>query len=635
MLKLPLYLLTLLLTTLYCTSAPAQDTLPLPTKITGATVYLEGAQVTRQAEINLPAGRSTVVLTGLTAKLDKQSLQVKAPEVTLLSVTHRLKFYEAPDEDTDNPLRRRAESLARTARRLRAEADILREEQEILKQNRSIAGEQNGVDAADLERAVTFHRDRIRAIRLGFLHLEDSLQTVSDQRKLVLEQLANDSRAAVQPTTSEIVLLLESPTAQAVPLTCAYRVPQAGWTPRYDVRVDDLTAPIDLRYRARVYQESGEDWTNVNLTLSTGDPSRSARAPELVAWRVVPNMRPPAPRIPADPGAVDFGYRQVTGVVVDENNQALIGATVLVEGTEIGTVTDFNGNYRIDVPAGREKLLVSYVGYDSKTVLASTDFIKVVLTSSEALLEEVVVVGYGSERANVSDQLAGRAAGVTIRQKRRQASTPVPVEVTRRATTVAFQIELPYTIKSTGEPFTVDIRRFDIPARFEHFTVPKAGPEAYLTAELTGWDRYDLISGDVQLFFEGTYLGDTYLDIENTSDTLELSLGRDPSVIVTREVDEEFTKMGGFIGGKRSVSRGWRLAVRNTKNQPINLVVLDQVPVSGRNDIDVKLDLPEGAQLDEDTGLVTWKTSLAGRAEWRAGFGYTVKFPRELRVFVE
>ena len=610
------------------------DTLSLATDISEVTVYLEGAQVTRQADLDLPAGRSAVILTDLTAKLDKRSLQIKAPGVTILSVRHQLNFYEAPEEQADNPLRNRVEELARAERRLRTEADILRAEQEILKQNRSIAGQQTGVNSADLERAVAFHRERVRAIRLGFLTLEDSLQTITEQRKLLLEQLATEGRAAQRPTTSEIIVLLESSGPQRTPITCNYRVPQAGWAPRYDVRVDDLTQPIDLRYRAGVYQESGENWTGVNLTLSTGDPSRSALAPELVTWRVSPGVYPPTPRMPTDPGQVNFGYRQVKGVVVSEENQALIGASVTVEGTDIGTVTDVNGNFSIDMPAARRRLLVSYTGFTSKTVLADADFVRIALEENSATLDEVVIVGYaGSDRANtLGNTPRGNVSGA---REKRQESTPLPVEVGRRATTVTFKIELPYTINSTGEPFTVDIRRFAVPARFDHYAVPKASPDAYLTAAVTDWDKYDLISGEAQLFFEGTYLGNTYLDTENTSDTLELSLGRDPSVIVTREPDEEFTKVGGLIAGRRSVSRGWRLAVRNTKAQPINLTLVDQAPLSGQNNIDVKTGIPDAARMNETTGIITWELRLAARAEWTGKFSYEVKYPRDTSVFVE
>ncbi len=627
----PLRCISLLLFVLLCTCVRAQETEPtkVPSEIKRATVYLQGAQVEREATQRLTGGQKSLVLTGLTAKLDPASVQVTAgPEVTILSVSHRLDFFQQPENDPDvRQWETRIEALDRRTRRLQTEAAIDREEEAILKANRQIAGT-DGVDAADLERAVRFQRDRIAVIRMNYLTIQDSLSAIAERRKQLSEQIAARGREGQRDAQSELVVVVKTDRSVTAPIKISYVVPDAGWVPHYDVRVADISQPVDLRYRARVFQSSAEDWKNARLTLSTGNPSRNGNAPELPVWRVAPGVRPPVYRPVAD-REVKFGYRTVEGVVTDENLEALIGATVVVQGTEIGTVTDVDGNFSLDVPAEYQKLNVSYIGYESKTVLATQGQVHVRLGENTSALDEVVVTGSSAGIMRSNMQIS------RPRIQRKEAAPAVPVQVQRQATTTNFVIELPYSIPSDGKNYDVDIRQFDVPADFHHFAVPKLSPDAYLTAALTDWEQYDLISGDVHLFFEGTFLGDSYLDVENTSDTLELSLGRDPAVIVTRTATEDYRKKGGILSGRRAESRGWTIAVRNTKQQPIRLTLLDQVPVSGQSNIDVEHDFPGGTLLDEEKGHVRWELNLAAREEEKIQFGYTVKYPKGERVFVE
>ena len=608
-----------------------QDTLSVDSEIKRATVYLKGAQVERHAEARLPAGRSTLRLPGLTAKLDPTSLQLNAgPEVTILSVTHELDYYEPGDPTSEQQrLTDRMQALDRATRRLQTRAAIDREEEAILKANRQIAGT-DGVDAADLERAVRFQRERIAAIRMGYLAIQDSLSEIAERRKSLSERYARIGQSQQRDVLSEVIVTVKTERAVTAPLSVTYLVPDAGWLPHYDVRVKDVSTPVDLRYRARVFQSSAEDWNNVRLTLSTGNPSRSGKAPELPTWRVGPGLRPPVYQPEAERD-VQFGFRTVSGVVTDDNLEALIGATIQVQGTTIGTVTDIDGNFSLDVPAEYQKLNVSYTGYDSKTVLIGAGQVIVRMNEAAATLDEVVVTGRAAGVIRSNTQLRRPAR----RQKKESTPPPVPVTVRRQATTTSFAIDLPYSVPGDGKQYDVDIRQFTVPAEYEHYAVPKLTPDVFLTAALADWERYDLISGQVHLFFEGTFLGDSYLDVENTSDTLQLSLGRDPGVIVTREAVEDYRKKGGILSGRRAESRGWRLAVRSTKDQPIRLTLLDQIPVSAQNNIDVDADLPAGVSTDEKTGILRWELSLQPREEWTRTFGYTVKYPRDERVIVD
>ena len=69
-------------------------------------------------------------------------------------------------------------------------------------------------------------------------------------------------------------------------LTAEYFTNNAGWTPIYDIRVDDISKPINLIYKADVFQNTGNDWKNIDVTLSTNNPSRNNTQPIISAWKL-------------------------------------------------------------------------------------------------------------------------------------------------------------------------------------------------------------------------------------------------------------------------------------------------------------------------------------------------------------
>lgn len=625
---------------IFSTPIWGQEEVQVASIIKEATVFLEGAQVTRTATTPVPAGRATIVFMGLTADLDPESIKVNAREndFIILSVSHRLNFGNPPEPGPEvDALQQQIKELGFRKDLIVTQVNIAREEEAILKANRNMSGQASGLAAEDLEQAVRFHRERLTEINMNYLTWNRRLDSLREVRENLQKQLAELRGKNPQKASAEIVVITEGERATNTEFRLSYLVPDAGWQPYYDVRVTDITQPVDLRYRAKVRQQSGEDWQDIQLTLSTGDPKASAVAPELSTWRLYNGARPPVYR-PTASRNVRSGYQRITGQIMESSGEALIGATVLVPGTTAGAVADMDGNFQIDVPAGTRYLTVSYTGYTTSTVPITGSRIGVVLNENVSQLEEVVVTGSGqrrNQRRKESESLAEADVDYAPPPPPPPpAPAPVPTTISRQTTTVSFQIDLPYSIPSDGKERDVEIKQHQLPATYTHVAVPKVNEAAYLTAAVTAWEGYDLLSGDIQLFFEGTYLGRSYLDVSAAEDTLDLSLGKDPNVVVERTEITEFRKQS-FLGGKISQSRGYRINVRNRKDQPVRLVVKEQIPVSADDDITVKADLSAGAQLDPETGIVSWELALPPRGEAGVSLEYTVKAPRSSRIYLD
>ena len=196
---------------------------------------------------------------------------------------------------------------------------------------------------------------------------------------------------------------------------------------------------------------------------------------------------------------------------------------------------------------------------------------------------------------------------------------------------VLYQINLPYTIPSDGKTHTIAIQDVKMDASYQYFALPKEDADAFLQARVTGWSQYNLLPGNANIYFEGAYVGQSYLDASNTKDTLPVSLGRDKMIIVDREKVKDFSKEQ-FIGSNVKQSYAYEITVRNTKNIAVQLQLIDQYPISQNSDITVSLDDAGNASSDPSTGKLTWTLSVKSGEQQKVRFVFTVKYPKDKPV---
>lgn len=193
---------------------------------------------------------------------------------------------------------------------------------------------------------------------------------------------------------------------------------------------------------------------------------------------------------------------------------------------------------------------------------------------------------------------------------------------------IDFAIPVEYSIPSDGKNVLVEIQNKSLPAQFRYYAIPKLDADAFLTAEITGWQDLNLIPGNSTVFFEGTYVGESFIDPRNTNDTLQLSLGRDKRVVVKREKLKDLTA-NQFIGSNKTKTLGYEFSIRNTRKEKINLVMQDQIPVSQQKDIEVSVNEKSGGDLNTDTGTVKWELAINPGETVKKKFSFTVKYPKD------
>ncbi len=194
-----------------------------------------------------------------------------------------------------------------------------------------------------------------------------------------------------------------------------------------------------------------------------------------------------------------------------------------------------------------------------------------------------------------------------------------------------FEIEKPYTIPSDDKPYLVDVNEHKLPATFKHFAVTKLDKDVFLLARITGWEDLNLVEGPANVYYSGTYLGQSFIKTRNVSDTLDLSLGRDGKVIVTRSKLKDYSKTQ-FIGNKRKDTYTYELVAKNNRKSPINIEILDQIPISQTADIEVKILEISDAQYNETKGELKWEFKLNPGEMKRIRLSYSIKYPKKKQI---
>lgn len=215
------------------------------------------------------------------------------------------------------------------------------------------------------------------------------------------------------------------------------------------------------------------------------------------------------------------------------------------------------------------------------------------------------------------------------------AVTPPPdVRKHTGETTLTFDLADPFTVAADGKMQTIEIQRLSAPAGYKYVTVPRQSSLAYLSANITGWAELDLLSGESALYFENSFVGKSFLDVNQLSDTLSVSLGPDNSILVKREKSRDFTGRR-ILGANKTETNSFKITVRNNKQTPVRITIKDQIPVSSNSSIEVTPEELSGGRLDRQTGFVEWEPDLKPGETLELVLTYTVKYPKDRNVILE
>lgn len=595
------------------------------TAVEKVTLFIDGAQVTRTKQIDLPAGNSTVVFTGLSPYLDDKSMQVSAKgKFTVTSVNRLFNHTDSLERTTrQQALERELTETKKQQKQLKASYEVIEAEYAMLKENCSVGNRNVATPLAGIKELNEYYVARLQTLKSKELSLKEEATTIDTRERRLRAELAELGGKQSVPM-SEVEVRIEAPAACKASFTLTYYVRNAGWFPSYDIRSGGLSEPVQISYKANIFQNTKEEWKNVELTLSSSNPTTGSIAPQLRTYWLDYGLA--APRY-----NVNLTSNTVSGIVFDNQREPLVGASILVPGTTIGAITDSQGRYSITVPNGATSLQFNYIGYKPRTERITGNSMNITMQEDETALEDVIVVAYGT-----SNKSAGAAARAPMKKQTMVAemSPVMDVEQTQNQLGYEFEIKQPYTVASDGKSVMAEIGRFDLPAAYTYQSTPKIDKDAFLVAEAVDWEKLNLLQGEANVYFENTFVGKSILDPNQTSDTLRFSMGRDRNIRIERTKENDYSSRRA-IGSNQTQTTGWKYVVRNTRSEPVVLTLADQLPVSRNSVITVTAEELSGGQLDKESGIVTWKMELRPGEQRELKLRYAVKYPKGRALVIE
>lgn len=230
--------------------------------------------------------------------------------------------------------------------------------------------------------------------------------------------------------------------------------------------------------------------------------------------------------------------------------------------------------------------------------------------NDDTKMNEVVVTAYGIKKDKTESSLSNYTT------------------INENQLNVSFDIDIPYDILSNGKAHSVALKDLKLPATYKYYAVPKAEKEAFLLAEISEYSKFNLLPGEANIIFEGMYVGKTMINPNQTSDTLNLSMGRDKKIAIKREkiADKSGTK---FLSGYKEQTFTYDITIKNNKKEAIEMLLKDQYPISTDKEITIEL-LDNGkAKVNLETGILTWDIKLGAGETKKFRISYKIKYPKD------
>jgi hypothetical protein len=643
--------------------AQKEKEVPLTSELKKVTVFFLGAQVEHQANAQLIKGKQEVVFTKLTDFLDPNTVQVKANgDLTILSVRTRKNFEDIRiSNDKIEALNAQRLVLEKKEIALRDEYEILELDKELLMRNRDLKGQDKGIIMIELKEAYAFMHQKMNEITVRESAIYDELEKLTkEMNKLEQEIISQRSKPVINYT--EIIVEIDVEKETDASFFFNYISPNASWKPYYDMRSDGIGKPIKLEAKALVSQNTGIEWKNVDMVLSTNDPYENSKEPVVAPWYINYNNYPQQKyQTQRNLPTVDYSGEKIQGEVIDANTGEPMPFTKVSFPSypTIGAVTDVDGKFSVTVPRNERQIIASFVGYQSSSLPINAPYIKFFLVADEVELEEVVVVSDNFKQSrtitkqDISLMPSRNASTISATGRKRNRKNKafaaaydeerkledkkanyVQTNVVKKDLRMEYQIQSKMTIPTDGMDHRVQIDNFELNASYEYHTAPKIDPSVFLAAQVTGWEKLNLLSGESNIYFDGTYIGKSYIDVNSTKDTLSFSFGKDAKVIVerTKVKDKSSNKV---FGSRQKYDVTWEIRMRNNGGASIPIIVKDQFPISTNNDIKVRNGEFGTASLDEKTGILVWKLNLPLGGSQNLQFGYSVDYQKGYTLYLE
>jgi len=494
-------------------------------------VFLHSAEINQSAKVKIEKGLNEIVLTGIANNIDRNSIIVSGKgDGVIISVLQRFDYLRPKEQNPEIKILQ--DSLEVMNKKLSInnnEEEVLKYELDFLMANKSIKNEKTGISIQELQKMSEFFKKKITDIKNQVLENSLTSKRITKKIENLKKQLDELNNQSNKPT-NEIVVTISSNKAGNFSIDLSYLLYDAGWNPNYNIYVENIQSKAKLNYIANVWQNSGFDWKNVEIILSTRNPNKNNTKPELIPW-----------------------YLNFYNPILSRELKSGI--------------------------------------YKAVTMDASVQ--------------------------NVVEPQAQTMADY--------------FEINETQLALEFFPTMKYDIPSDNKPHSISLKDSELKSTYQYYAVPKFDSNAFLVMKLNQWSDLNLLPGEANIFFENSFVGKTYLNPQTNKDSLFISLGRDESIIVSRNQLKDFSE-DKFLSSDIERTFSYEIKIKNNKKNAINLIVEEQFPISQQEDIQVNLKETNGALLDNEIGSLKWNVTINSNESISKRFSFSVRYPKDKKI---
>ncbi|MDR1552475.1 MAG: mucoidy inhibitor MuiA family protein [Prevotellaceae bacterium] len=597
------YFITALLLMLFATQGFSDDSKVIKAALKDVTVFFNGAELTHTASVQLAKGENEITVEEISPVLNRNSLQIKISNGVIVS-SFEYSIDYLTDEKQNTITKKIKDSidfyndnLTKITTDIKINNDMLT----LLKQ-----GVTHNVTVAEKSLTIEELNKNIDVFQKKSLEYESAITKLEKEKTVIeekIERLENQlDQEEVQHGKNSGVLKLKlaSPLAVNAQMTIKYFTTSAKWTPFYDINIASPETPINLTTKSKVRQTTGIDWNKVKITLSTGSPNNGRTAPVFNAWFL------------REQNYVQHALQgRVAGVQVAQNSFSYKENEIASDTIKIrGYASIENSQQPIYVVNG------IFVDVKQFSSLNPDD-----IASVNILKDEAASSLYGSLAAN----------GVVVITTKSMEDYVVQDENQLNRT---FAIDIPYTVKSDGKEQIIELEKQIINSvEYKYYCAPKLDNETYLIAEISEWQKLNLMSGQANVTYDGTYIGQTTIDATSTNKKMTFTLGNDKRISVKREKMQDFSSVK-FLGTDTKIVLTYKITVRNNQNKDVAMILKDQYPLSTNKNIMVELldKTTKPTTNREDIGIITWEETFKAGETKEYFISYSVKYPKGMTL---
>ncbi len=565
-------ILITLISFVFTTQTFAADEDIVKSDITEVTVYAQGAQVKRKASYSIKPGVTKVVIDGVSPHIDPNSLQVIASGSKVIIIDSKYSiFYPKPEEV-------KLDGLPLKVRR-------------------------------DINKLT----DSIEQISFEIQQIQDKIDVYQATKSILQNNGTMKSQGKVNDSIQLLQQAIDYYTLKMLEINKNLTVQKKNRTDKNQLKAEmnkRLQKLRNFQNDAKLNPKPKGPSHRITVTLSSKESSNGrmifSYLVSQAGWTPLYDMR-----ADVTSGNINMNYK----AQVHQNSG------VDWEGVKLNIST--NNPYQNKTMPTMHPWYLNYNNYQLKEKERA----------QKKNLEIVRNSNYGSTPQPVQEVLEDavytNSNGVAYNAK----TTADFTTVVDHMISAEFQIDLPYDIKSNSEQHMVLIKNMNIPAQYRYYTIPKLDQQAYLIAELTDLADLQLVPATANIFFDGSYIGETYLNPSQLDDTINFSLGKDPNIIVRRTLMKNECKEK-IVGSNKERTMSYNIEVRNLKSAEVEIIVLDQVPITTNPEIEIDVIDKDRAKYTEKTGNLEWKLKIKPKEKKSINFKYRVEHNKDMQIFL-